>query len=334
MNSLSEYILKIAIKLADFATFNSDGSVEIVLKDVPDEIWKRYSDAMRHLGYEYRGAQDAKELTQKSSKGKETVTLKDDHATAFRAAVGKKDLFKPQSGKKTIEKAVKEFGITENPSLAGYIIPDGRMLNFGEYGTRSKDHREIGVVLPEADNLRGHEAIEAFCKLGNIRLLMSNNSINFDIHVRPTDAQYDTMEDILYRHNKDKTPVFVDMPGHHREFESPDPDDVMGFIKGRVQTAANAFKSWGAIRDAYEQQGLHHCLKLLCAVCGDQMTCRCSTPKTEETGVCPSCSGQRLGRYVREEGKGTPGQPGYKPTLWYWITPDGKKKLVDQKTEE
>lgn len=39
------------------------------------------------------------------------------------------------------------------------------------------------------------------------------------------------------------------------------------------------------------------------------------------------------GRYIREKGKGTPGQPGYKPVLWYWLTPDGKKLLVDQKSE-
>jgi len=39
----------------------------------------------------------------------------------------------------------------------------------------------------------------------------------------------------------------------------------------------------------------------------------------------------REGKYIREPGRGTPGQPGYKPTLWYWITPEGKKKLVDQK---
>lgn len=39
----------------------------------------------------------------------------------------------------------------------------------------------------------------------------------------------------------------------------------------------------------------------------------------------------KLGKYIREEAKGIPGQPGYKPTLWYWITPDGRKLLVDQK---
>ena len=40
------------------------------------------------------------------------------------------------------------------------------------------------------------------------------------------------------------------------------------------------------------------------------------------------------GKYIREKGKGTPGQPDYKPPLWYWITPSGKKKLVDQKSME
>ena len=30
------------------------------------------------------------------------------------------------------------------------------------------------------------------------------------------------------------------------------------------------------------------------------------------------------GRYMKEKGHGTPGQPDYKPTLWYWITSEGK----------
>jgi hypothetical protein len=37
------------------------------------------------------------------------------------------------------------------------------------------------------------------------------------------------------------------------------------------------------------------------------------------------------GKYIREKGHGTPGEPGYKPTLWYMKTPGGKKVLVDQK---
>ena len=40
----------------------------------------------------------------------------------------------------------------------------------------------------------------------------------------------------------------------------------------------------------------------------------------------------RDSKYIRQEGKGKPGEKGYRPTLWYWITPGGKKKLIDQKT--
>lgn len=38
-------------------------------------------------------------------------------------------------------------------------------------------------------------------------------------------------------------------------------------------------------------------------------------------------------KYIREKEKGTPGKSNYKPSLWYWITPEGKKKLVDQKND-
>lgn len=40
------------------------------------------------------------------------------------------------------------------------------------------------------------------------------------------------------------------------------------------------------------------------------------------------------GKYIKEKEKGIPGQPGYKPPLWYWITSEGKKMLVDQKSME
>jgi hypothetical protein len=36
-------------------------------------------------------------------------------------------------------------------------------------------------------------------------------------------------------------------------------------------------------------------------------------------------------KYIREKSKGKPGEKNYKPPLWYWISPSGKKKLVDQK---
>lgn len=38
------------------------------------------------------------------------------------------------------------------------------------------------------------------------------------------------------------------------------------------------------------------------------------------------------GKYVHEKGRGKPGDKDYKPPLAYWITPGGKKMLVDQKS--
>jgi hypothetical protein len=233
MKTLSNFLRYAAS--TGFAKFNQDGSVEVQIEDVPNSIWQKYSDAMRSLGYEYRGAEDAKELTKHTAKGKDTAILKDEHAKAFAVAVGKKDLHKPKSNKSIINKAIKEFGLTNDPSLAGYILDDGRMLNFGEYGTRSKDHSEIGFILPDEGDthLRGHSAIKRFCELGNIRLLYSSNSIGFDVYKRPSSAQINVLEDILHLHSKGKH-IYVDVPGFHEDFDSNDPDVVLEYIKRKT----------------------------------------------------------------------------------------------------
>ena len=36
-------------------------------------------------------------------------------------------------------------------------------------------------------------------------------------------------------------------------------------------------------------------------------------------------------KYIKEEGVGKPGEKGYRPTLWFMVTPEGKKVKVDQK---
>lgn len=48
-------------------------------------------------------------------------------------------------------------------------------------------------------------------------------------------------------------------------------------------------RTFREIRAQYAEEGRHHCLRLVCSRCGDVMTCRCSTPKTEEIGVCLIC---------------------------------------------
>ncbi len=49
-----------------------------------------------------------------------------------------------------LEKALEIYGETMDPSLAGYILPDGSMLNMSYTGhRRNRDHRDLGDVWEE-----------------------------------------------------------------------------------------------------------------------------------------------------------------------------------------
>ena len=69
------------------------------------------------------------------------------------------------------KQAVKEFGYTPYFYDAGYIMPNGKMLNFsGEkgrhYGSRGEDHRAIGAIY---ENTKGTDALVRFLNDGDIR---------------------------------------------------------------------------------------------------------------------------------------------------------------------
>jgi hypothetical protein len=71
-------------------------------------------------------------------------------ADAFRISQGKKPAPKTKTARKLIEKAKAKFGITDNPNTAGYITPDGDMLDFSGGGgfERYEDHRGIAAIMP------------------------------------------------------------------------------------------------------------------------------------------------------------------------------------------
>lgn len=60
--------------------------------------------------------------------------------------------------------AKEQFGTTEDFNRAGYILPDGQMLNFAQNDrTRDTDHREIMSVFGPAEVKTGTEALNEFC---------------------------------------------------------------------------------------------------------------------------------------------------------------------------
>ena len=112
--------------------------------------------------------------------------------------------------------AVKEFGYTSYFYDAGYILPNGKMLNFsGEkgkhFGTRGQDHRAIGTIY---EGTMGQTAgMNAFINDGNIRIMDEKPGIDLSISRALTDEQEATVRRHILRSGS---------RGYHVDFTGPD----------------------------------------------------------------------------------------------------------------
>lgn len=162
-------------------------------------------------------------------------------------------------GRKAIEdKAIKEFGLTSNPREAGYILPDGRMLDFsgknhgGDPNTRAYDHREISRVGPHMIQFeRENHALRI-----NVG---SDDSLMVDIYadVPPTEQQMETLRGIVAKnrgglfvdvYNKDGDLVHSVSEDLSKDFAHP--SDVDDFVKRAI-----------AAKDIHANRKLHSKIK-------------------------------------------------------------------------
>lgn len=93
------------------------------------------------------------------------------------------------------KQAVNEFGYTPYFYDAGYITPNGKMLNFsGEkgqhYGSRGEDHRAIGAIY---ENTNGTDALVRFMNDGNIRIMAETPGLDISASTEPSKEQYTTI---------------------------------------------------------------------------------------------------------------------------------------------
>lgn len=106
------------------------------------------------------------------------------------ARFGSTEDFKPEEP--LIRAAVKEFGITSNPMAAGYVLPDGRMLDFSEEGGgggRTEDHRAV-ERLDGINGSRADAMVDFMNRTGAIRVDFSSGM--FETQRPPTDKQIRT----------------------------------------------------------------------------------------------------------------------------------------------
>ena len=189
---------------------NPDGTLtDTAIPDIaaiPMAAWQKVYEFMSGHGYAWPDAEYAKSAFARictRMEGGLDGSVFPDHVKALASALGLTKLPKQKHinlTPKATQKVVKCFGITNNLSEAGYILPDGRLLDFsgkndgGEPGMRSRDHREIGMATEEG----GTAGMIKFMQAGNVRIDASAGFI--DMNRMPTDAQFKVIVQIINLH--------------------------------------------------------------------------------------------------------------------------------------
>ena len=94
--------------------------------------------------------------------------------------------------------AKERFGVTEDFKKAGYILPDGKMLNFAQSErTRDTDHRAIREVFGPAETKSGTEALNEFLLDGNVRVMAEGPGIDLSADTEPTAQQLEQLRKMV-----------------------------------------------------------------------------------------------------------------------------------------
>jgi len=134
---------------------------------------------------------------------------------------GDTSLFLPQTEKDfaLIEKTLKKFPLTDDVSKAGFMMPDGKMLNFnlrGRFSGRDTEHRNVGFLVKDGYNgLEFGPMYEWMLRTGGVRLTGNQNRLTAELAGKPTTTQIRKIVD-EYNNNRDKYDsllVGVTIPG-------------------------------------------------------------------------------------------------------------------------
>ena len=103
-----------------------------------------------------------------------------------------------------LERARDQFGLTTDFREAGFILPDGSMLDFSQNGGPHRDHSEIGFVFEERHRQYPNigPRLEFELKTGAIRFsLLSDGDISIELMVEksPTSTQWQRLGEAFKR---------------------------------------------------------------------------------------------------------------------------------------
>lgn len=117
-------------------------------------------------------------------------------------------IYLPQTEKDLdlIQKSIKKFGTTDNIRNAGFIMPDGKMLNFNLRGGNYRDteHRRVAFLTEEGYNgIDFGPMYDWMVKTGGVRVTGNQNRLYAEFAGKPTTTQIKKLTD-EYNQNRDK----------------------------------------------------------------------------------------------------------------------------------
>ena len=198
VNQLREDIRKIEAS-DDFKSQMAKLSEAVANDDVANgvkayEEWKKVSGYGELVSKRDALLNDIGRLTEEYEKKRESREIEEEKAAIAKSGLSEADYFRKQ--------AVKEFGYTPHFYDAGYILPNGKMLNFsGEkdrhFGSRGQDHRAIGIIYA---NTQGTDALIRFMNDGNIRIMAESPGLDISSNSEPTREQYSIIRSFIYEY--------------------------------------------------------------------------------------------------------------------------------------
>ena len=138
--------------------------------------------------------------------------------------------------------AKKEYGVTDKINIAGYMLPDGSLLNFadkeGEPNIRGIDHRNIASVINDREYDSRWGYVTDFVNEGAIRMMPESDAVH--LGAAPTVQQRQKLLDYFYSKNGYIILELTDKNGNNAGYmeydEGTSPYRIMRDIDGYFQS--------------------------------------------------------------------------------------------------
>lgn len=215
----------------------SDADIERIseIKNSREEALKKITKIQDDLGLNGISAEEAELRSMEATlrKAADSAWAREG-AQKENKAIEKSGLSAPEYFRR---KALRAFKTTRNFNEAGYLLPNGKMLDFsgGERNHRYRDHREIGEIY---EATQGANALNRFLNDGNIRIMAESPGVDISSNAEPTAEQYAAIRKFVMSHGTDKGKFFVDFSnsdghnvGNYSYNRNVSPERVLNDIK-------------------------------------------------------------------------------------------------------